>query len=126
VKTIGDSGVKPAARTAPPALFPLTSVILTQFVDSVVIAKVAMVAIFPNVASVGIEERVVTAAVRELDAGEASLRQGGLGLKDWFQDEHRKQQSDDREDRLRVKVNAHMSASRLFSARLRASLTQHF
>jgi hypothetical protein len=34
--------------------------------DSVVVAKVAMVAIFPNVASVGIEERVVTRAIREL------------------------------------------------------------
>jgi hypothetical protein len=46
-----------------------------------------------------------------LDTGVASLRQGGLGLKDWFQCEHRKKQSDEREDRLRVKVNAHVSAS---------------
>jgi uncharacterized protein (DUF1810 family) len=58
--------------------------------DSVVIAKVAMVAIFPNVASVGIEERVVAAAIRELDTGEVSLRHYGLGLKNWFQCEHRK------------------------------------
>jgi hypothetical protein len=37
-------------------------------------------------------------------------------LKDWFQCEHRKKQSDEREDRLCVKVNAHVSASNLFSA----------
>ena len=60
------------------------------------VAKVAMVAIFPNVASAGIEERVVAPAIRELDTGEASLRQGGLGLKNWFQCEHRKKQSDER------------------------------
>jgi hypothetical protein len=75
------------------------------------VAKVAMVAIFPNVAGVGIEERVVTPAVRELDSGVASLCQCGLGLKEWFQGEPRKKQSDDREDRLCVKVNAHVSAS---------------
>jgi hypothetical protein len=40
-------------------------VILAEFTDFVVIPKVAMVAIFPNVASVGIEERVITPAVRE-------------------------------------------------------------
>jgi hypothetical protein len=57
-------------------------VILTDFVDFVVVAEVAVVAIFPNVASVGIEERVVTPAIRELDAGVASLRHSGLGLKD--------------------------------------------
>jgi hypothetical protein len=51
-------------------------------VDFVVVAEVAVVAIFPNVASVGIEERVVTPAIRELDAGVASLRHSGLGLKD--------------------------------------------
>src|ERR1022692_1701867 len=84
--------------------------------DFVVVAKVAMVAIFPNVASVGIEERVVTPAIRELDTGVASLRHCGLGLNYWFQCEHRKKQSDEREDRLCVKVNAHMSASNLFSA----------
>jgi hypothetical protein len=82
-------------------------VILAKFVDFVVAAKVAMVAIFPNVAGVGVEERVVSAAVRELDTGVASLSQGGLGLKDWFQCEHRKKQSDERKDRLCVKVNAH-------------------
>ena len=53
--------------------------------DFVVVAEVAVVAILPNVASVGIEERVVTPAIRELDAGVGSLRHGGLGLKDWFQ-----------------------------------------
>jgi len=41
----------------------LTPVILAKFMDLVVIAKVAMVAVFPNVAGVGVEERVVTAAV---------------------------------------------------------------
>jgi len=73
-----------------------------------------MVAIFPNVASVGIEERVVTPAKRELDTGVVSLRHCGLGLKNWFQCEHREKQSDEREDRLCVKVNAHVSASNLF------------
>src|ERR1035437_836415 len=84
--------------------------------DFVVLAKVAIVAIFPNVAAAAIEERVVTRAIRELDTGEVSLRHGGLGLKDWFQCEHQKKQSDEREDRLCVKVNAHVSASNLFSA----------
>jgi hypothetical protein len=31
--------------------------------DFVVVAKVAMVAIFPNIASVGVEERVVAPAI---------------------------------------------------------------
>jgi uncharacterized protein (DUF1810 family) len=77
--------------------------------DSVVVAEVAMVAIFPNVASVGVEERVVTAAIRELDTGEVSLRHYGLGMKNWLQCEHRKKQNDEREDRLCVKVNAHVA-----------------
>jgi hypothetical protein len=79
-----------------------------------VVAEVAVIAIFPNVASVGIEERVIAPAIRELDTNVASLRHGGLGLKNWFQREHRKKQSDEREDRLGVKVNAHMSASNRF------------
>jgi hypothetical protein len=90
---------------------PLTPVILAEFMDFVMVAKVAIVAIFPNVASVGIEERVVTPAVRELDTGVASLRHGGLRLKDWFQYEHRKKQSDDGDDCLCIKVNTHVSAS---------------
>jgi hypothetical protein len=94
--------------------------------DFVVVAKVAMVAIFPNVASVGIEERVVTAAIRELDTGEVSLRHYGLGLKNWFQCEHRKEQNDEREDRLCVKVNAHVSASNLFTAFRGTRPIQHF
>jgi len=84
--------------------------------DSVVVAEVAMVAIFPNVASVGVEERVVAAAIRELDTGEVSLRHYGLGMKNWLQCEHRKKQDNEREDRLCVKVNAHVSASNLFTA----------
>jgi hypothetical protein len=74
------------------------------------LAKVAIVAIFPNVAATGIEERVVPPAIRELDMVEDSLRHDSLGLKDWFQCDHRKKQSDEREDRLRVKVNAHASS----------------
>jgi hypothetical protein len=65
----------------------LTSIaimILAQLVHFVVIFKVAVVAIFPDVAGPRIEERVISAAVRELDAGDASLRLHGLGLKDWF------------------------------------------
>jgi hypothetical protein len=89
----------------------VTLVILTKFTDFVVLAKMAIVAIFPNVATAGIEERVVTAAIRELDMAEVSIRHDGLGLKDWFQCEHRKKQRDEREDRLCVKVNAHVSAS---------------
>lgn len=51
--------------SVPPVLSLLTPVIviLTEFMNFVVVAKVAMVAIFPNVAGVGIEERVVTPAV---------------------------------------------------------------
>jgi hypothetical protein len=94
--------------------------------DSIVVAEVAMVAIFPNVASVGVEERVVTAAIRELDTGEVSLRHYGLGLKKWFQREHRKKQNDEREDRLCVKVNAHVNASNLFTAFCGTRPIQHF
>jgi hypothetical protein len=86
-------------------------VIFTKLVDFVVLAKVAIVAILPNVATAGIEEGVVTPAIRELDTAVVSLRHGALGLKDWVQCDHRKKQSDEREDHLRVKVNAHVSAS---------------
>jgi len=76
--------------------------------DFVVLFKVAIVAIFPNVATAGIEERVLTPAIRELDTAVGSVRHGGLGLKDWSQYAHRKKQSDECEDRFRVKVNAHV------------------
>jgi hypothetical protein len=89
----------------------VTLVILTEFMDFVMLAKVAIFGIFPNIATAGIEERVVTPAIRELDMAEVFLRHNGLGLKDWFQCDHCKKQSDDREDRLCVKVNAHVSAS---------------
>jgi hypothetical protein len=85
-----------------------------------------MVAIFPNVASVAIEERVITPAVRELDTGVASLRHCGLWLENGFQCEHRKKQSDERQYRLCVKVNAHMSASNLFTADRGTRQIQHF
>jgi len=91
----------------PPIL--LTIVILTELVDFVVLFEVAIFAIFPNVATAGIEERVVTSAIRELDMAVVSISHDGLGLKDWFQCEHRKKQCDDREDRLCVKVNAHVT-----------------
>jgi hypothetical protein len=67
-----------------------------------------MVAVFPDVAGIGIEKRVVTAAIRELDTGVASLGHDGLGLKDWFQGDHRKKQSDERKDRFSVKANPHV------------------
>jgi hypothetical protein len=86
-------------------------VILTKLMDFVVLAELAIVAIFPNVAAAVIEERVVTAAIRELDTDVLSLRHSRLGLKEWFQYNHREKQSDDCEDRLRVTVNAHANAS---------------
>jgi hypothetical protein len=86
-------------------------VVLTKLMDFVVLVKLAVVAIFPYVAAAGIEERVVTAAIRELDTYVLSLRHGGLGLKDWLQYDYRKKQSDECEDRLRVKINAHVSGS---------------
>ena len=46
---------------------------------------VAMVAIFINVATAGIEERVVPPAIRKLDTAETSVRLVGLGLKKRFQ-----------------------------------------
>ena len=50
-----------------PALFhlmPLIAiVILTKLMDFVVLVELAIVAIFPNVAAAGIEERVVTPAI---------------------------------------------------------------
>ena len=64
-----------------PAPFLLVIVILTKLVDFVVLTIVAIFAIFPNVASAGIEERMVTPAIRELDTGVLSLRHGGLRLK---------------------------------------------
>jgi hypothetical protein len=71
-----------------------------------VLAKVAIVAIFPHVAAPGIEERVVTPAIRELDVVEDSVRHDGLGLKDWSQSDHRKKQSDSRSAVLRICAQA--------------------
>src|ERR1035437_3800859 len=85
--------------------------------DFVVVAEVAMVAIFPNLATAGVEERVVTSAKRELDSCEASLRQGSLRLHEWFQCDHRKKNSDDCKDRLQINVTAHGNASKLVSGR---------
>ena len=87
-------------------------VILTKLMHFVMLAKVAIVTIFPNVATVGIEERVAAPTVGELDTAVPPLCHGGLGFKNWFQCHHRKKQSDECEDRLRIKVNAHVSASK--------------
>jgi len=70
-----------AGRLGLPAPLLLTPVILTEFIDSVVVAEVAVVAIFPNVAALRVEERVVAAAVRELDVPEVAVRPDGVGLK---------------------------------------------
>jgi hypothetical protein len=86
-------------------------VILTKLMDFVVLAELTIVAIFPNVATAAIEERVVTPAIRELDPDVLSVGHGGLGLKEWLQYDHREKQSDNCEDRLRVTVNAHANAS---------------
>jgi hypothetical protein len=75
-----------------PFLLAIAIVILTEFMDFVMLFKVAIVAIFPNVAIAGIEERVATPAIRELDTAVRSVSHGGLGLKDWFQYAHRKKQ----------------------------------
>src|SRR5580704_12422682 len=80
--------------------------------DFVVVAKIAVVAIFPNVASVGIEERVVSPAIGELNTGESSVCYCSLGLNDRLQNHHRKQQSDDCDDRLGVKITTHVSVSK--------------
>jgi hypothetical protein len=115
------------ARSDPSGLkapFFLAPVIFTEFMDFVVVAKVAMVAVLPNVASVAVEERVVPSAIRELDTGVASVCHGRLGLKKWLQCEHRQKQGDDREDRLGVKVNAHVSAS-VYFRRFRTFQIQH-
>jgi hypothetical protein len=86
-------------------------VILAKLMDFVVLAKLAIVAIFPNVAAPRIEERVVPTAIRELDAAVLPVRHGGLGLKHGSQCDYRKKQSDECENRLRVSVNAHVSGS---------------
>jgi hypothetical protein len=89
----------------------ITIVILAKLMDFVVLAKLAIIAIFPDVPTAGIEERVVAPAIRELDPGVLPIRHGGLGLKEWLQYDHRKKQGDDCEDGLRVTVDAHVSAS---------------
>ena len=94
--------------------------------DFVVVAKVAMIAIFPNVARVGVEERMVPPAIRELDTSEASLRHGGLGLKDWFHYDHRKKQSYKRENRLCVKGQCACKCLPFVSADFRTRRVQHF
>jgi hypothetical protein len=86
-------------------------VILTKLMDFVVLAELPIVAIFPNVATAAIEERVVTPAIGELDPGVLTVGHGGLGLKERFQYDYQKKQSDDGEDGLRVTVNAHASVS---------------
>jgi len=92
-------------------LIAIVIVILTKLMDFVMLVELAILAIFPNVAAAGIEERVVTPAIRELDSGVLSLRHSALGLKDWFHYDHHKKQNDECEDRLRVQVNAHVGAS---------------
>jgi len=57
----------------------VTLVILTKFVDFVVLFEVAIFAIFPNVATARIEERVVPPAIRELDMAVVSISHYGLG-----------------------------------------------
>ena len=57
--------------------------VLTQFTDFVMIAKVAMVAIFPHVAGTDIEKRMVAAAIRELDTGKRTRCFSGLRLENW-------------------------------------------
>jgi hypothetical protein len=89
-----------------PILIP--PVIPTQLLDLIVLAKVAIVAIFPDVTTARIEERVVPPTVRELEMVEDSSSHDGLGWKDGLQCDHRKKQRDEREDRLRVKVRAHV------------------
>ena len=71
--------------------------------DFVMLFEVAIIPIFPNVATAGIEECVGPPAIRELDIAVGSVRHGGLGLKDGFQYVHREKQSDQCKDRLRVK-----------------------
>jgi len=95
-----------------PGPVPLTVEILTPLIGSVVLAEVAIVVMYPNIARAGIEERGFTVAIRELDTAEVSRRLGGRGLKDWFHCDQRKNQKDEREDRFRVKVNTHVSASK--------------
>ena len=70
-----------AHRASGPIL--LAAVILAWFMDFVMVAKVAMVAVFPNVASVGIKECVVATTVGELDACIGSLGHDALGLENW-------------------------------------------
>jgi 6-phosphogluconate dehydrogenase len=77
-----------------------------------VLAIVGIAVMYPNVARAGIEERGFTVAIRELDTAKVSRRLGSRGLKDWFQCDRHKNQKDEREDRLRVKVNTHVSASK--------------
>jgi hypothetical protein len=86
-------------------------VVLTKLMDFVVLAELAIVAIFPDVATAAIEERVVPPAIGELHPGVLSVGHGGLWLKEWFQYDYEKKQSDDCEDRLGVTVNAHASVS---------------
>ena len=61
-----ESGIALIRFSAVPVIcdFFLTPVIPTRFTDFVRIAKVAMVAVFPNVAGVCVEEGVVSAVAR--------------------------------------------------------------
>jgi hypothetical protein len=81
-----------AGNTSFPAHFlvAIAVAIFAKLMHSVVLAKLSIVAIFPNVAAPGIEERVVSPAIRELDTDVLPVRHGGLGLKDWFQYDYRK------------------------------------
>jgi hypothetical protein len=99
-------------------------VILPKLSDFGVLPEVAIVAIFPNVAAAGIEERVVAPAIRELDTVVVSVRQGCLGLNEWFHYDHGKKQSDDRQDCLRVNVNTHVRISK-YSANSRSYAGLH-
>jgi hypothetical protein len=105
-------GRKPQVPGTIPLMPAIVIVILTKLMDFVVLAKLALVAIFPNVTTAGIKERAVAPAIGKLNPSEVSIiRHGGLRLKDWFQYDYQKKQGDDCENSLRVKINAHVSAS---------------
>jgi hypothetical protein len=55
-------------------------VILTQFMNFVMVAKIAVVAIFPNVAGVGVEERVVASGCTRIGFRRSLPVPGRLGV----------------------------------------------
>lgn len=81
---------------------------LTEFSDLKMNVSLAAAAVIcPNISCATIEDPKAAHSSRELNTAKTSASLDGLRLKNWFQCDHRKEQSNEREDCFRIQINAH-------------------